>query len=237
MHDCRGSLLVTFDSDSIFHGNVVALASADINLLAGSVGDRSPKMLGHRTCLGRQIFTPPSCSIICQADVSSFMLLQKVGSTLPVSSAPTIPRHGGQRRGPGSSPWGSLWTLFNPAATGQVKDHTHGAVDQTTAGRRRQNNAIISKLQSYLLWTTSAQRSHDNCFEHNYQKSTFGASLRFTKYSSFIAASCRAIAVSSSSSRPVLRFSECSMSVVAKIQLGDATIHFEYFVGSLSDDK
>ena len=36
------------------------------------------------------------------------------------------------------------------------------------------------------------------------QKSTFGANLRWIKYSSFIAASCNAIAVSSNSSFPVL---------------------------------
>ena len=37
-----------------------------------------------------------------------------------------------------------------------------------------------------------------------HQKSTLGASLRLIKYSSFIAASCRAMAVSSNSSFPVL---------------------------------
>lgn len=37
-----------------------------------------------------------------------------------------------------------------------------------------------------------------------YQKSTFGANRRLMKYSSFMAASCRAMAVSRSSSFPVL---------------------------------
>ena len=58
-------------------------------------------------------------------------------------------------------------------------------------------------LTSYGHTTISHSRSiHQILGTH--QKSTFGASLRLMKYSSFIAASCKAIAVSKSASRPVL---------------------------------
>lgn len=51
--------------------------------------------------------------------------------------------------------------------------------------------------------------------DNTYQKSTFGANFRFTKYSSLIAASWSAIAVSSSSSFPVLRSGFSRLGVTA----------------------
>ena len=65
-----------------------------------------------------------------------------------------------------------------------------------------------------------------------HQKSTFGASLRLTKYSSFIAASCKAMAVSKSASRPVLR-----ETVNFVLRFNQHVLHFENFVGSLPDDE
>jgi len=50
-----------------------------------------------------------------------------------------------------------------------------------------------------------------------HQKSTFGASFRLTKYSSFMAASCNAIAVSKSSSLPVLQSGKTMTTVFEQI--------------------
>ena len=65
-----------------------------------------------------------------------------------------------------------------------------------------------------------------------HQKSTFGASLRLIKYSSFIAVSCKAMAVSRSASRPVL----CKLSI--SFEAGSTrSSHFEHLIGCLADDK
>lgn len=55
------------------------------------------------------------------------------------------------------------------------------------------------------------------------------------KYSSFIAASCKAIAVSRSSSRPILWKVD---NVQRRFETGMALpLHFENLIGSLSDDE
>jgi hypothetical protein len=67
-----------------------------------------------------------------------------------------------------------------------------------------------------------------------YQKSTFGANRRLMKYSSFMAASCRAMAVSRSSSFPVLGDDH---QLIQEIKRAVKNLHFEDFIGSFANDE
>jgi hypothetical protein len=81
----------------------------------------------------------------------------------------------------------------------EIHREAHSTVNQPTASE------IRSQRKKGKEESVSNQDFAVGEAKRYLQKSTFGASLREMKYSSFIATSCKAIAVSRSSSRPVLR--------------------------------
>ena len=187
--------------------NIISFTRSDVDLANGQ------RNFSEAVQIVRWVPHAVSKSLLPQLVTSSIInVVQLFGSEWLITDLPPMRQPTNNTRNSNENrekiKWESYTKYKNRAKTCQNLSFLTHRPENKTTGK--------SKIKEPEFWfgikhITSCQRNKKKSAknrvkkENSHQKSGFGASLRLMKYSSFIAASCNAMAVSRSSSLPVLR--------------------------------